>query len=384
MNASELSIVEREVLCGRDRILSSNYVEAKIKEALKAGQSEFNQKLLLGVQDIANAVVTDFKDQLRAELQVATNDWIVGKNTLEIVPNGTKYLGSLGNGRVCVVEYGPSLKTLDFKTNLVVNGRTTGGVGKFRLAFPYIVFIIRLLNPNYLDKLTIQQVYVGCRTKPLQSLDDIIYHMPLPNCDGDYHICLGGDWTYIDENRKQKCSLAEMVESVIGYFWNSGFNNDLSDQFVKFTGRNPAVSNLKNWQENSTKDPLFALKLDWGSGVPVSRFLERNTESVRLNTSRIVDRVLASQKLTDYLRMVSQVNVNSQRSVNIIKDALYESMTATCGKVIESVKAKAEQDAKVKTEELSKLPQRKKEEPDRVKRYQDGNYLYYPPAAEVW
>ena len=53
MNASELSIVEQEVLS----LFSSNRVEAKIKDALKVGQSEFNQKLLLGIQEIGRAHV---------------------------------------------------------------------------------------------------------------------------------------------------------------------------------------------------------------------------------------------------------------------------------------------------------------------------------------
>jgi hypothetical protein len=393
MNVFETNAVQRE-LCS---LFSSNLVEAKIRDALKSGQSEFNQKLLLGVQDIANAVVEDFKKQLRTELQTATNDWVTTQNALEIVPSGTKYLGSLGNGKVCIVEYGPSLRTLDFKSN----GFACGGVGKFRLAFPYVVFIVRLANnPDYYNALVPQLVYIGCRTKPLQSLDDRIHNMNLPNCDVDHHICLGGAWSYMVRDviaKNRKPSLSEMVEGVISYFWNSGFNNDLCDTFISHAKRNPKVMDLRTWQENSTKDPLFVMNLDWGRSTPISGFLERNVgEAARLNTARIVDRVLvdASRRLTDYLKMAGQVNVSSQKSADIMKNALYESLTTSCGRILDSARGKIEQEANNKVADaISKaaaekqkleLQLKKEVQPDRIKRYEDGDYLYHPPTVEVW
>ena len=46
MNINELNIVDKEL----SSFFSSNYVETKIKDVLKLSFSEFNQRLLLGVQ----------------------------------------------------------------------------------------------------------------------------------------------------------------------------------------------------------------------------------------------------------------------------------------------------------------------------------------------
>jgi hypothetical protein len=209
--------------------------------------------------------------------------------------------------------------------------------------------------------------------------------MPLPNCDVDYHICLGNTWAYIAQGmieRKTKYSLAEMAEAVIGYFWNSSFNNDLCDSFVNFARSNPEVRNLKTWQENSTKDPLFILKCNWVNDTRLSSFLDREggeRDPARLNTARIVDRVLvdASRRLTEYLKMAGQVTATSQRSADIMKNALFESMTTSCGRVLDLVKGKM---AEEKAAEEKKIIV----EPDRIKRYQDGDFLYHPPTVEVW
>lgn len=336
MNAFESNIVDQEL----NSLFSSDYIEEKIKEALKLSFSEFNQKILQGIQDIAESIVEAFKESLKKELKSASNNWIDSQNLLEIVPNGTRYLGSCGSGKICVVEYHPTLKTLRFETDS--NGEK-GGI--FRLAFPYIVFIVRLM-PSYgrENLLIVDRMHIGYRNKPLKSLNDKIYCVNLPNCDIDNHVCLGRAWDKISDELKSKdSSLSCMVEGVIGYFWNSTFNDDLTDTFVSCSRSNGEIENLKIWQENSTKNPLFILNLDWGNGISLSEFLYDNRD-LRLNVGVIVDRVLieAAHELNCYLKTVKMTigNQKSLKALNIMKKALHGSMLAACGRILSSSKKK--------------------------------------------
>jgi hypothetical protein len=334
MNEFELNIINQEL----NSFFSSNYVETKIKNILKISFSEFNQRLLLGIQDITYEVVEDFKNSLKKELQSAPNNWIRLQNTLEIVPNGTRYLGSVnGNEKVCVVEYAPTLKTLYFDVDSDM--KKDGGI--FRLAFPYVVFIVKLIPSwGYENGFSVDKVYIGYRTRPLQTLNDKIYCANLPNCDIDHHICLGRAWDKVSEELKKiNSSLSNMVEGVIGYFWNSKFNDDLADSFIRSSIQNDKIKNLKTWQENSIKDPLFVLNLEWGFETPISNFLHNNNEyEFRLNVGTIADRVVieASQKLNEYLKTKMQVTISNQKSFDIIKKELHESLIAVCGKVLSS------------------------------------------------
>ena len=403
MNNFEANVVEREITS----LFSARYVEDKIKAALKASSSEFNQKLLLGIQDVAVGVVEDFKANLRKELQQASNDWVSNGAALEVVPTGTRYITSnySRGGKTVVVEYAPTLRTLQFN----VNCYDCGGTGAFRLAFPYVIFIVRLIPyADYQNRLVPEQVYIGYRAKPLTSLSDKIYRPNLPNVNLDGHICLGSAWSakVLEPmlNKLTPYTLSDIVEAVVGYFWNSEFNNDLPDWMIRHAVGNPKIRTLKLWEQNSAKDPLFMLKLNWGDGSSLSDHCADRVEA-RINSARIVDRTLneASRKLTGYLNTVSQVSADPRRAVDTMRNALYESLHQTCARILDGVRNRIAQDAARVAHDATKVDRAKiREEVEaelrrekgqvkplpskeaKVKRYLDGDYLYRPPAEEVW
>ena len=59
-------------------------------------------------------------------------------------------------------------------------------------------------------------------------------------------------------------SHAIVVEEAITYFWNSVFNNDISDRWDQKGDISPKLETPERWAEESEENPLFMLVLNFG------------------------------------------------------------------------------------------------------------------------
>ena len=69
----------------------------------------------------------------------------------------------------------------------------------------------------------------------------------------------------------------------------------------------------------------------------------------KINVGAITDQVIfeASKKLNEYLKTAMQVTIGNQKSFDIMKKALHESLITTCGRVLASSKKNLKKQLKI-------------------------------------
>lgn len=153
------------------------------------------------------------------------------------LPTGTRFWfhGGLSNRSIIVVEQDPGHRTIEYLPN-----RYDGEPRTYRLALPYVVFIVVTIDEQILN--------LSCyfRTAPLRSLDDPLLASTLPNTDTSGVVCLG-------TVRISGTDIAERVDALIAAFWGSRFNGDIRRHPLPFSG------GLRAWAGRSRRDPLVAL-----------------------------------------------------------------------------------------------------------------------------
>lgn len=378
-----------------NRLASPQMMEA-IHEAVKSSLNETVQRVQVSITEIAERVTKVFKDDLKASLGKATDDWLSAQGgLLEVVPSGTKLLKQIGNYKLVVVEYPPQVRTLHF-----ANEHTEGGgVGHFKLALPYTVFLVWV---NTLDKNVNQcaTVRMGYLKKPLDSLQSIIYPSNLPNTKNDFSICMGGTWT--DQISKQtqaelhgqapKKPIAKIVEDAVSYFWNSTFNNDIPDQFRHGVGLDPRISSLNRWARETEIDPLFMLKIDWRGGKHLSQlFSESVSQDIKIQIGPIVDRAVgeAGRQLMEYFRGLSTGSINaqpSQRAIGTFRTKLYDHLFRVCQELLGNLREHERERVReeLQKEFATKQPKSLENTVSKLSRYESGDYMYHPPKYGVW
>jgi hypothetical protein len=167
-------------------------------------------------------------------------------------PEGTKFLHRNENHSIVVIEQKPQIRTCFFKDF---------EKSKYRLAFPYCVFILIFDSENELDEL-----YLAFRNHPLVNIQNFLYHAALPNikelkvCPGDFSI-------------KDTLSLTEKCEVIINNFWNSHFKDDgWMDNLQRMQKKEKRINKIKTWEKNSEKNPLFVLDVEWESAGKLVSF----------------------------------------------------------------------------------------------------------------
>ena len=133
----------------------------------------------------------------------------------------------------------------------LVSGET---IYRFNLSFPYIVYIVSQFETTYFG------LSIYYRTSPLTDLKDLLFKCNLLNIDGRDVCCLG---TF---NVPVKIPISEKVSIVIGQFWNSIFNTEITENFRLYRN-NPHLCTFLHWQHYSQTDPSFILSENF---IPVS------------------------------------------------------------------------------------------------------------------
>lgn len=205
-----------------------------------------------------------------------------------ILPKNTRFHKSASNYDIFVIEEPPMVRTImvsDYFSDVIPNLKASGkfemygieeaivnrqnGATKFNLAFPYIVYMIRV-GKRYKDI----SVSVYYRNAPINNMSDDLYNSNLPNISIDGNVCMGTIKTDYIHGLPHK-----YVEYAIQAFWNNSFNLDLSNEHIAYSKKFSEISDFFTWQYNSRIDPMFMLRLNWNRRSSIKTEMSRHTET---------------------------------------------------------------------------------------------------------
>ncbi|MGD0088291.1 MAG: hypothetical protein ABSE73_00030 [Planctomycetota bacterium] len=116
------------------------------------------------------------------------------------------------------------------------------------LSWPHTIWLVHWTGP------AISDLYVCCAKAPIQSLEDAIFVLPMPNIYDSGHagVCLG-NLTLPDASSPNIRSVF-LIETVLTSLWNIDLQPDYEPLGFK---------SLEEWAERSAADGQFGLSLDY-------------------------------------------------------------------------------------------------------------------------
>lgn len=212
--------------------------------------------------DILNGASSTLQDSASKVMDGLLKPSPLTRENLVLLPRGTRLFLKKGDESLVVVEQEPQARTMFFSLNFAMKMK---GKRQSYLAFPYMIFIIKFYDDRY------SQLRVFCSQKRLSSVDDTLYCVNLPNIGVSGEVCFS---PRVD----RRSTIAEQVECVIRFFWQSIFNTDLRQNFEEMARIDSKhFKTLSRWERCSRKDPRFVLGEDipWVSHCKLNDVVER-------------------------------------------------------------------------------------------------------------
>jgi len=199
------------------------------------------------VKEDSSPIVEEFVRNVATKLSAMTQQWADGvKNDLVVFPEGTRYIFRDGVMTTIVVEQQPQVR------HIKIDGQI------YLLAMPYVQFIIPFKNHKPLN-----QLHVGCTKKPINDLDVPICNLPLPNISS-HLVCMG------NTHWPQDTNMTNMVNTIIGNFWQSEFNQNHNADYLTFLkemgwlsvrgNADNSHAALLQWQTETQRSPMFIIE----------------------------------------------------------------------------------------------------------------------------
>jgi hypothetical protein len=212
---------------------------------------KYQKKLNVGIQDSVSDLLDNFKHKITDSIFNLATNWRVANRDYILFPAGCRFCYTKGKNTIVVIEQEPQVRSLLFDGCMVKDKLScvSGSSERMPLALPYVVFVI------HFSKNSFASMYFGWRNAPLRSLDDMLFRPIMPNIHDTLAVCMGK--TGIEEEG----NIAATTESILSYFWNSQFNNDLSDYWWKKGNIDSRLKSAQIWSENSIKDSSFILTI---------------------------------------------------------------------------------------------------------------------------
>jgi len=329
---------EAKLLAWIENIKRQDHSE-KAVQAMKAGTGLVLNRLKKNfgatVNDACKTEVNHFKETVSTQIQSFCNAWIENQsNQLIVFPEGTRFVNREGNLLNVVIEQKPSVRVINYLD-------TT-----YSLSLPYVQFYITFAVENR-ESLRISQIKISCSKKPISSLNDRVFRMPLPNIGNT--LCLGDMQNHGSSSFRNTSNVTDKCNETINLFWQSQFNNDLSDFFKswlhlnfknEFTNSGDIGSSrnvrlcLRSWQEKSKTNPLFVLDENcvFESFSSVSSFISsdfssRNTKTALLNNIATVVNAETDRYIGKVLGSLNSVDIEEENRKTAHQTVLNEQIT---------------------------------------------------------
>ncbi len=284
------------------------YVKTWLKKSTKNAREDYVLNLQSHIQrdftDLCNQIMKSLCQDLQKEMNQIFGNW----DDL-VFPYGTKAVLQQGDEKFVIVEQPPQTRTCIFEDN------------KLQLAFPYVVFIIQM-NASYNDLL------VGLSPKPIKSLNDSIYSIPLPNVDDEkFYICLGQAINKINKIKQPGI----IVENIISAFWQTAFTL-YADEMVDHCDYN--LLSFANWSKLTKEDPTFFITKKWqyfGPCMPIKNIVFSYNDNLFESNIKNIVKTQFNNKLNKMFRkLITEVSNSkkceslSDRQVKCLIDKLKE------------------------------------------------------------
>ena len=201
----------------------------------------------------------------------------------EAIPEGVRFVTHREDSTVLVMEEKPQVRTVRWLAD--DSPAPFGPKATYRtvrLAFPFIVIIAAFQRGALTGY---QQCFY--RTSPLQRVADPLF---LPNL---YNVAEGYGqkcWLCLVNLKKSlaKLSWDEKVREIRNQLWSAGFNqsSEVNEgmsywQAMRRIDLDPRLRSLDEWEEESGRNPLFPLTVDWKPlGKTVGEVMEETLSAV--------------------------------------------------------------------------------------------------------
>lgn len=250
----------------------------EIASVVNARFSRASQEFLGNLSDEAEGLCNDLKVDVVDKIWDGFQSYkAVSKDTPLMLPDKCRLAYTKGNMTLFLIEQAPQVRTISV-SNSLLNQRSisaavssTNNTCRFTLAYPYVYF----LTVCHKGKFSYLEVYF--RNKPLTSAREHLHFAPIPNIFNDERgenvVCLGEDAEY---NVKEESNIVRQCEMAIAEFWQATFNDDLGNG--KPSEIDKRIGTYWRWQENTNKDPLFVLSVNWAKGKTVKCVIENKLE----------------------------------------------------------------------------------------------------------
>jgi|688.fasta_scaffold32668_10 hypothetical protein len=287
--------------------------------------NRYQQKLNVGVQDSVSDLLENFKLQICEEILKAISGWKVYNHDHFLLPKGCRFCFSKGDSVVVVIEQDPQIRSLFLDGKLFKPSQTNSE--RVSLALPYVVFVLHFLKNSF------RQVYCGWRKAPLNSIDDMLANPVLPNIHENLSVCTG-------HMQDLGSNISEISNNVIGLFWQSKFNNDLSAKWWEKQKLHESFSQVQKWSEASFSDSTFVLDIDYPKNRSVRSIIdlltiheqEPDQNKLKHNFFELVDKHSESlfHKILRYFKNTKFEKYHPKE----ISDEMQKHMTAACCEMI--------------------------------------------------
>lgn len=320
--------------------LVQTVAERNPRKLIEEQMLQYRQELAKKLKDEA---ATSFEEALRSHTTellhvLAKPSDIVNALQKEALPTGTRFLltAKKSKSRIYVIEQMPMVRTIR-----AGDKRMPGSYRSYRLAFPYVVFVVTV--DNAYSTPTSLKVYF--RNERLKSLQDSLFQAALTNTHPEGTVC-----TNIYTGHMERAPIAEKIDFIIGEFWSSRFNRDLEMSIDRTRQALPQMRTYEAWAKETAKNPQFVLSLPWCvGGVPtVEAFLnllsqtsERSTDFERRYGALMQEVNATTTRLSEQIAETSMRLASSceyeRVAVDAISKAVKDMYLSSCAKTEQSL-----------------------------------------------
>lgn len=240
-------------------------VDSILTQVVISTIKKYQQKLNVGVQDSVSDLLDTFKHKITQAIFETSDIWrSTVQSDIALFPKDCRFCYNRGNSTIIVIEQDPQVRSLKFASGMLGenHGSRARGGERVALALPYSVFFFHFQNGNF------RQLYLAWKTRPLESLQDAIQRPVLPNIHDNLNVCLGVDPSVV------RGSISQQTNIILSDFWNSEFNEDLSQHWWQKGSIDNRIRNGDMWSELTLENPMFILDVNFRQTRTVQEMVE--------------------------------------------------------------------------------------------------------------
>lgn len=208
------------------------------------------------------------------------------------LPDNIKWQVCCGSLTICIVQLTPELRWVKWLADdSPVPYGPEAICTERRLATPYVILKVPFLGQQIIPK-----VEVFYRNQPLSSLEGdggMLYWPNLLNVSPNAYGCTAWFCTQYLSAEKPRPGIHAGLDAVVHHLFGGLFNasseaHEGASTFSKCVKEkvDPRITDVNRWEEESQKDPKFAMSVAWKStGVTVGKLIENELKRNKIQTA---------------------------------------------------------------------------------------------------